>query len=159
MPFSYAASGALGCPCPFSLSEGVEECPGLPLPSCHERPGRMGPIVAAPLGTALCFSVRPAVASVSGLLWSQGTVPCSRAALLFRRSAGRVPSVWLWLDNDSVDRFAGLSSLVSSSGVILGEVSLLLTRVAECLLTGGWGLPPGLSYVPDPLGSVDLISL
>lgn len=38
------------------------------LSSCPELLGRMGPIVGS-AGTALCFNVRPDMASLSGLLW------------------------------------------------------------------------------------------
>lgn len=45
----------------------------LPLsPPAMSFQGEWGPLWAVPTGTALCFSVRPAVASLSGLLWLLG---------------------------------------------------------------------------------------
>lgn len=61
----------------------------LPLsPPAMSFQGEWGPLWAVPTSTALCFSVRPAVASLSGLLWLLGAegpgaraVTSSRAAL------------------------------------------------------------------------------
>lgn len=54
--------------------------------------GEWGPLWAVPEDTGFCFSVRPVVASVSGLLWSLGArglgaqrdIASLNAALLFR---------------------------------------------------------------------------
>lgn len=57
-----------------------------PLSSCHELPGRMGPIVGCAHRHSPPLSVRPAVASPSGPLWllDVQAVNSSHAALLFR---------------------------------------------------------------------------